>query len=130
MDHQDHGRRLGERLSPDGDLPVAWRIERTHRRGLRRVDPPTACLVDVSVTGVGLVAPDDHDIGRGSVIGLGFDGAPAVVRIRHRKSIGEDGRCFYGVEFVETDPRIEAWIAELLDGRRSRKLVELWEHSD
>ncbi len=127
MDDHDRGRRLGERLLPEGDLLVAWRTDRP-ARGLRRKEAPLARLADISVTGAGLVAPDDDDLGAGSVLMVGFDGADAVVRVRHRTPLPEPGWCFYGVEFVTTDPRIDAWVAELLDGRRSRRLLDAWNH--
>lgn len=127
MDGIDHGRRLGERLTPDGDILVTWRTDRP-RRPLSRRPAPVARVADISVTGVGLVGPDDADLGCGSVLMVDFDGAPAVLRVRHRTALAEPGWCLYGTEFVEADPRVHEWVNQLLDGRRSRRLLDAWNH--
>lgn len=83
-------------------------------------------LVDISVSGAAVVAPAADDIGPGSVVLVQLGNARAAARIRRVESFDAAGWRIYGVEFVELSPELLEWVNHLLDERRGRGLIHVW----
>lgn len=107
---------------------LTWRAEEhaDRRRRRRHRDPEVGRLVDISVSGASVVAPAADDIGPGSVVLMQLGNARAAARIRRVESFDAEGWRIYGVEFVEVSPELLEWVNHLLDERRDRGLIHVW----
>jgi hypothetical protein len=58
-------------------------------------------LVNVSVSGAGVLAPDCMDLQPGSRVTIGFEGITGEVIVRRISSCGDESQNLYGIEFAE-----------------------------
>jgi hypothetical protein len=94
-------RRLGRRFKAPRNR-IAWRLDRSVRGvpWLRR-RAEVGLLVDVSVSGAGVLAPDCMDLQPGSRVTIGFEGTRGQVIVRRISSCGDESQNLYGIEFAE-----------------------------
>ena len=100
-------RRLVRRHEIDG-LTVRWISPKTRRFG-RSPKPVDVELVDLSITGAQVRAPESIDVQRGTRLHLELDDQllPAIAR-----SV-RDGVC--GIEFVGLTPEVQALVGDIAD---------------
>lgn len=110
MEQPPTDRRIGRRV-PIPASRVLWRVPAPgqKRKLFGRRDPDPAELVDVSVSGLRLVAPIAKDLAVGAVVLVTVDGHTGPVRIRVI-ALGDDGRCTYGVELADPDSALTAHV--------------------
>ena len=125
------GRRLGERILL-GEVFISWRVDEVIPGRIRDKPRPPEIgrLVDVSVSGAAIVAPESADLRVGRSVAIRLDGADALVRIRRIADFGQDGWRLYGVEFLESDLSFRDWINGLLDVRRPDARTMGWDRAD
>lgn len=95
-------KRLGRRveLAPED---VGWRVPPARRGPAKRRlapfsrKPQVGCLLDLSVSGLLVEAPEARDLGVGSIVHLRVDEVTGPVRVRRIEPVGP-GRCRYGLE--------------------------------
>ncbi|UDY36519.1 PilZ domain-containing protein [Dermatobacter hominis] len=125
------GRRLGERIAL-GEVLISWRVDEVIPGRLRDKPRPPEIgrLLDVSVSGAAIVAPESPDLRVGRAVAIRLDGADALVRIRRMADFGQEGWRLYGVEFLESDLAFRDWINGLLDVRRPDARTMGWDRAD
>ncbi len=108
-------RRLGERY-PAASIPVLWYVDR-RRRLLGRNDPITGHVIDISAVGAGILAPDAPELVRTCMVNIDWDGARALVEIRHVDPGPVPRTSLYGVQFevVSEDftHQLDRYLAEM-----------------
>jgi len=94
-------RRIGRRFDAPRNR-ISWRVDRPIRGvpWLRRRSE-VGLLVNVSVSGAGVLAPDCMDLQPGSRVTIGFEGATGQVIVRRISSCGDESQNLYGIEFAE-----------------------------
>lgn len=94
-------RRIGRRFDAPRNR-IAWRLGRPVRGvpWLRRRSE-VGLLVNVSVSGAGVLAPDCMDLEPGSRVTIGFEGTTGQVIVRRISSCGDESQNLYGIEFAE-----------------------------
>lgn len=120
-------RRIGHRVRP-ADLQVLWCLPGTvvgHRRAKKR--PPTARVVDLSFTGMQVVAPVDRRIVRGSNIEMVLEGLSIVDRVRWIRPSEEPGTALHGVEMLHQTPELTRMITSIIEACDVRDGIELRE---
>ncbi|HXH57070.1 PilZ domain-containing protein [Iamia sp.] len=103
MSRHTFDKRVGRRVQVDPQ-PVLWRVDPSKSAPARRRRfraPPTAELLDVSVSGLRVRGPAPRDLRVGTVLAIEVDGL--VGRVRIRRMDPEDGgrQCEYGLELVD-----------------------------
>lgn len=124
--HLDN-RRIGHRVRPE-NLHVTWCLPGTvvgHRREKKR--PPTARVVDLSFTGMQVVAPLDKRVARGSTIDVVFEGVTVPVRIRWIGQSDEAGMGLHGVEMLNQTPELTQMVTSIIEACDIRDGIELRE---
>lgn len=94
-------RRIGRRFDAPRNR-IAWRVDRPVL-GLPwvRRRSEVGLLVNVSVSGAGVLAPDCMDLQPGSRVTIGFEGTTGDVIVRRISSCGGESQNLYGIEFAE-----------------------------
>lgn len=96
-------RRLGDR-KPVEPTQIQWNIPPSGWRSrLRKREPQTGLLQDVSVTGAAVVALHDPSISRGQMVPVSFGWIEGQVRVKRIEPHLDGARTIYGVEFERTD---------------------------
>ena len=106
MNIVNRSRRLGERLGVHG-VVVSFNTQGRRQPRWRRKFAE-ADVVDVSVSGAQLLAPDDHTVEVGQKITVCAGGALGSVRVRRIVPVTNGPLCVYGVEFISLEPPLEA----------------------
>jgi hypothetical protein len=120
-------RRLGHRVQPES-LEVLWCVPGSvvgHKRESKR--PPTARVVDLSFTGMQVLAPVHKKVTAGSVLGIVMEGSSSPVRVRWIREAKEPGQALFGVEFVGQTPRFMETVNRLIVECSLREGIELRE---
>ncbi|QGG96679.1 PilZ domain-containing protein [Actinomarinicola tropica] len=120
-------RRIGHRVRPE-NLEVLWCLPGTvvgHRREKKR--PPTGRVVDLSFTGMQVVAPLDKRIGRGTTIEVVLEGMTVPVRVRWIGEADEPGMGLHGVEMLHQSPDLTRLLTSIIEACDIRDGVELRE---
>jgi hypothetical protein len=124
-------RRIGGR-APVGPVEITIVVtERARRRlgGVRaRLVEAGAFLMDVSVTGAGIIAPAVEGVGLLAPLTLRASGRETRAVVRRLERL-DDGRVFYGVDFPALDPAMREYLFSLLEQQRPSGLEEYWLHS-
>jgi hypothetical protein len=124
-------RRIGGR-TPVGQAQITIVVtERARRRfgGVgSRVVEAGAFLMDVSVTGAGIIAPAVEGVGLRAPMTLRANGRETRAVVRRMEGL-DDGRVFYGVDFTALDPAMREYLFGLLEQQRPPGLEEYWQHS-
>lgn len=114
-------RRVGSRHSVAW-LEVGWRywIGPPEEGGSRPVGTATGHLVDVSVTGAGVMAPASPYVGVGVAVALDFAGLHGGVVIRRVDAVnGEASARLYGVEFLDVHSELGVALGDAFVARHS-----------
>ncbi len=110
-------RRIGERVPHRLD-EIEWRPP-TPRRLFRGAPKPlTAQLVDLSVTGARVLAPEVPALSRGTRVQICVRGHHGVVEVRRIEPSTVDGLTTYGVEFVVLDDGLTELVGQVLSRRK------------
>ncbi len=67
-------------------------------------------LVNVSVSGAGVLAPDTMDLQPGSLVTIAFEGTTGEVIVRRISSCGNESQNLYGIEFAEPSSPLTALV--------------------
>ena len=125
-------RRLGWRL-PIGHMWVTWRLDRPDRRPLRQRRTPMerqfGRVLDLSVSGAGILARFEPDLRVGSLIRIEIDGYRGTIALHRIESTDDEAFWFYGVSFVDFPPKFTDAIYARLDAFQAENLEELWNRS-
>lgn len=122
--HLDN-RRIGHRVRP-ADLEVLWCLPGTvvgHRRAKKR--PPAARVVDLSFTGMQVIAPVDKRIVRGATIEMTLEGLSIIGRVRWIRASDVPGSALHGVEMLNQTPEITRLITSIIEACDIRDGIEL-----
>jgi len=110
--------RNSERVAVDA-TEITWApVEERGAVATSSAGAQRALLMDLSVTGAGLVGPAEPAVGVGDWVIIGFNNARAVVDVRRVIPTDDAGQRFYWVEFVSKEPAFECEVHELI-GRRN-----------
>jgi len=125
--------RLGERAAVEG-LWVGWHLDRQDQRGYlerRRhpVEQQWGLVVDLSVSGAGIVAPVSHQIAIGSMIDIEAGGFRGLVAVHRIAETDDPETRVYGVSFVDFPPAFTDFVYGWLAAGRPAGLQELWQRS-
>lgn len=84
-------------------------------------------IVDLSVSGAGIVAPTDRRAAVGEVITIAIEGQPTEAIVRDIRPAERDGYQHYGVEFLDTPAELLAVLNRVV-GRTSHQpdLEDVW----
>lgn len=125
MSFVNRSRRMGERLAVHG-VVLSWdtRGRRSPRWKRRRFDE--ADVIDVSVSGAQLLAPDNQRIAVGHRVTIVAGGAIGVVRVKRIAPVTHGPLAIFGVEFVTLEPALEALLFSQLDAERPRRGNIVW----
>src|SRR5438552_18120135 len=110
-------RRIIERVAVDA-TEITWAPVEERGAVASPAAAQRALLMDLSVTGAGLVGPAEPGVGVGDWVIVGFNNARAVVDVRRVIPTDDAGQRFYWVEFVSKEPAFECEVHELI-GRRN-----------
>ncbi len=131
MATHERERRIAERGAVG---PVALRMTATERTrgllgGIKRVEvTEPAYLVDLSVSGAGIIARAIEGLVVRSPVELTHDGRSARGVVR-RMVPREDGRVMYGIDFTTMDPEMRVELFSLIASRRPGDLEQIWLHA-
>lgn len=103
MSRHTFDKRVGRRVQVDPQQ-ILWRVDPTRSGPARRPRfraPPTAELLDVSVSGLRVRGPAAKDIRVGTVLAIEVDGLVGRVRVRRIDAADGDRQCEYGLELVD-----------------------------
>jgi hypothetical protein len=114
MSFVNRSRRLGERLGVHG-VVLSWNTRGRRRPRWQRRPFPEADVIDVSVTGAQLLAPESPWIQVGQLITVAAGGAVGTVRIRRIVPVTNGPLCMFGVEFIDLEPALQALLFTHLD---------------
>lgn len=118
-------RRLGDRARPD-DLSVQWVVPGT-KVGARRESkrPPAARVLDISHSGLQVVAPADKQIQRGTTLEVVIRDVSTGVRVRWVELTNVQGVLAYGVEFVKAPPALREVVSQIIEETFRSQGIEL-----
>jgi hypothetical protein len=120
-------RRIAER-GPVGPIPIQFRATE-RRKGLlgvkARVVTESAHMVDLSVSGAGVVVRRIEGLSVKSPVELHHDGQVAVGVVR-RCVERDDDRVMYGVDFTSMDPGMRQFLFHVVEARRPGDLERQW----
>lgn len=125
--------RLGARVATDG-LWFAWDLDRRDRRGLiaRLRDPARqqwGQVVDLSVSGAGIIAPRAEHLRRGSMLTVEAGGFKGMVAIHRIADTDDPGSAMYGISFVDFPPAFTDFVYSVLEAVRPAGLRDIWQRS-
>src|SRR5258708_20894581 len=111
-------RRITERVAVEA-TEIPW--EALEERGAVAGPAATqrALLMDLSVTGAGLVGPAEPAVGVGDWVIIGFHNARAVVDVRRVIPTDDADQRFYWVELVSKEPAFGCQVHELIARRNA-----------
>ena len=109
-------RRIGSRV-PVESVPVRWKVSSTSRMPWRRgsLREVPGRLVEVSLTGVGIVAPLELGLQRGDRVYVRAQGRDNVVSVRHVRTTDDGSECFVGAELTKWAAGLRSLVQSLLD---------------
>jgi hypothetical protein len=121
-------RRIAER-GPVGPIPVTFRATERSRGllgGLRSaVITEPAYIVDLSVSGTGVVVREVSGLVVKSPVELSHEGHVATASVR-RIVPRDDGRVMYGLDFTSMDPGMREFLFSQVEARRPGDLERQW----
>jgi hypothetical protein len=115
-------RRLGNR-HPVAWVEIGWyyRLPSTGPGDPGKIESTIAYLVDISVSGAGVVAPESPHVAIGSIVGFGFRGLQGTVTIRRINTIGHQLESrLYGIEFTEPNSPLAVGLTDVFLARHSQ----------
>lgn len=120
-------RRMGNRVAPS-DLTVLWCPPGT-KVGARRASkqPAVARVLDISLSGMQVVARDDKRVQRGATLEVVMRELVCPVRIRWVRPTNKEGVSAYGVEFVKPSLDVVNAIEDVMRECYARDGIELKE---
>ena len=121
MDFNQWDQRIGKRQQVRS-VPIAWTKDPERPSGFAAESHPDGRIVEVSVSGAGIVATADDTIEVGDKMHLQCLGAIGPVLVRRIERNMYPGQHYYGIEYAEPMDRIEP------SERRER--IDLWERRE
>ncbi len=118
MGEQITNQRIGDRILVDVD-GAEWQPA-AQRRSLFKRPQLTARVVEVSVSGAGILAPAEPHVPLGQIVTIVLNGKAGTVYVRRRERTADPATLRYGVEFVSLDNPL----AELAKSRLAEVLPE------
>lgn len=116
MGAQITNQRIGDRVPVDVD-GVEWQPAGPRRSRFKRTRL-VARIVEVSVSGAGILAPAEPHVPLGQIVTIVLNGRQGSVCVRRRERTADPAVIRYGVEFVSLDnPLIEIVNAKLAEVR-------------
>ena len=110
--------RIGRREAVE--VPALWEptVPLRFRRGWRRrwLKQEAVQVVDLSVTGAGVVGVEQVVLKAGLTMTMDFEHGRGIVRIR-RVNRRDDGATYYGVVFVDMEEELRTAINKTIGGR-------------
>lgn len=126
MGAQITNQRIGDRIPVDV-TGVEWR-PRAKKGWRARRARLTARVVEVSVSGAGILAPAEPHVPLGEMVTVVVNGREAVVHVRRRERTADPGVLRYGVEFATLDnPLVDLAKARLAETRPAQAFF--WDES-
>lgn len=83
-------------------------------------------VVNLSVSGAGIIAPFEPDLRNGSLLRIQIDGYKGTVAVHRMERTEDDGLWYYGVSFVDFPPKFTDAIYARLDAFSERGLESMW----
>jgi hypothetical protein len=120
-------RRIGQRVRII-DLAWTWEVPRPRGRftiGPTRLMLEQAKVVNLSVTGAGLLAPQNKAVHPGLRLAFLVGEATGVVQIRQVRSTFDEHSSYYGVRFVMLDDDLRRTLYDIVAEDR-RHLDPIW----
>lgn len=105
-------------------LTVEWNTRGKVRSS--RVRPRHADVLDVSITGARLVAPQKPSVAVGQTITIAAGGSRGTVTVRHIELLSHAHLAAYGVEFLRLEPGLEAFLFSQIATDRPEGLELKW----
>jgi len=102
-------RRVGRRVEIDGE-PVTWIVDPPGWKIWLTKEECEGRIVDLSVSGAGIVAPGDLGLEAGTIVGIRFRDHDGIVIVRRVAESDEEGQAYYGVMFHQLHPAVERWV--------------------
>ena len=122
-------KRLGKRQSTP-DITIGWRTDHEARKGLRmKPDPQEGLIVDLSVTGAGVLAPTADDLRPGMRVKVSFRGEDGSVIVRRVSPTTDPAVTRYGVSFQDFDQRLLNAVNAVLAESRPDSLDDFWKQA-
>ena len=108
-------RRIGRRVTTDA-VPVRWKVVQGPRwfRRTPTVREVSGRIVDVSITGVGVLGPRDLSLEPGRKVLLRVRARDNVVVVRHSRPVGDGTIQLYGVELTRHSAGLKQLVQDLL----------------
>lgn len=107
-------------------VTIEWLAPQGGRLMPKRKKPVTADLLDLSVAGALVRAPESSAIHVGMRIDIRLSGEPGVVEVRNMR-LSDDGMVLYGVVFHRISPALEAAIYDgIARLRNDARLANEW----
>jgi hypothetical protein len=113
-------RRIGQRLRT-AELSLVWEVPRPRPRLSfmpRKTMLQDAKVVNLSVTGAGLLAPPNDGLRVGIRVTVKIGGAIGVVQIRRMGATYDEGLVYYGVRFVVLPADFSRIVYDMLGSER------------
>lgn len=107
MELPTRSRRIGERLNVHG-IVLSWNTGGRRTPKWKRRPFDEADVVDVSISGAQLLAPDDGKVQVGDTVTIVAGGAIGSVIVRRIVPISQGGLAVFGVEFLLLDGALES----------------------
>lgn len=125
--------RLGARVPVQG-LWVLWDLGRVDRRSARErrrhpVEQQFGQVMDLSVSGAGIVAPAAAHLRVGTMIDIEAGGFKGMIAIHRISEIGDPDQRLYGVSFVDFPPAFTGFVYSVLEADRPPDLRDRWQRS-
>lgn len=106
-------RRIGGRIDVAA-IPVQWRVPTPGQKGRsgwrRSKKAESGLLLDMSVSGLQVRAPEASDLHRGSEVGLALDGVSGWGTIRRIHPVPKTRFCDYGIELSREAAELVQWV--------------------
>jgi hypothetical protein len=112
--------RIGQRYELEGGIPVMWGAS-------RKGSPTLSRLVNLSVSGAGIVVPDDSPTTIGDELELTVGETSISVKVREIRDLESAGTTYYGVQFITPIPaELIQVLNEVIDAEDANQLEEVW----
>ncbi len=114
--------RIGQRYDLEGGIPAMW----TGAKGR----PTLARIVNLSVSGAGVVVPEEAAGTVGDEFELTVGDSSTPVKLRETRDLGPGGNLYLGVEFLTPAPDdLMSVLNEVIDAQSPEELEARWNRS-
>jgi len=125
MSFPNRSRRVGDRLAVQG-IVLGWNTKGRRTPRWKRQPFAEADVIDVSVSGASVLAPDDRSILLNQKVTVTAGGALGEVRVRRIVPVSNGQTAVFGVEFVSLEEPLEALLYSRLGSLGPRPDDIVW----